>query len=255
MKNNLAKENKDYIITRQIFLRSKTMKPMIFVIEDNDVYRGILQEFLEAADYRVKAFTTAEESWSSILQSTPDLILLDLTLPGMDGTEFSSLLKQKKETAHIPIIIITGRNDEVDIVTGLKFYADDYVVKPFSNNILLARIEALLRRSAQTNDKVFEERLEAGPLKIEPSCREVFIGSETVELTKSEFDVLYLLIQKPGKVFSRDYIISVIRDAEANITPRAVDVIFVGLRKKLNRYSNLIQTVRGIGYKLKLDGK
>jgi two-component system phosphate regulon response regulator PhoB len=180
----------------------------------------------------------------------PDLILLDIMLPGINGLEVCKKLKDSKKTGHIPVIILTAKGEETDIVAGLEMGSDDYIVKPFSPKILLARIKAVLRRTpiSAVNE---DAPVSISGLFIHPGRHEVMLDGKPVDLTYTEFKVLHFLAGRPGWVFTRYQIVESVRGDNYPVTDRSVDVLIVGLRKKLGMYGNYIETVRGVGYRFK----
>ena len=179
---------------------------------------------------------------------TPDLLLLDLMLPGIKGLDVCRLLKTETITESIPIIMVTALGQESDIVKGLESGADDYVTKPFNVTILMARIAAVLRR-AKEGTVVFDKDISIKDIKIQPRTRTVTVGDLKLDLTFTEFQLLYLLASHPGWVFTRYQIIDKIRGDNYPVTDRSVDFQIVGLRKKLGEYGKLIETIRGVGYR------
>jgi len=178
------------------------------------------------------------------------LIVLDLMLPGIDGLESTKLLKNDQGTRDIPIVMLTAKGEEADIVTGLELGADDYITKPFSPRILVARVRAVLRRNVK---EPMEESsiLRIHDLVIHPGRREVLIDGKPVQLTFTEFGILKFLARRPGWVFTRSQIVDAVRGDDYFVTDRSVDVQIVGLRKKLGPAGNYIETVRGVGYRFK----
>jgi len=200
---------------------------------------------------------SGEEALAVARAESPDLVVLDLMLPGVDGLTVCRRLKSDPATPSIPIIILTAKGDEADIVKGLNLGADDYVTKPFSPRVLLARAEAVLRRASVAPAKQAEGREEAPPvievreLVIDPQRHEVRVGGRPIELTSTEFRVLELLASRPGWVFTRHRIIDGVHGKDYPVTERAVDVQIVGLRKKLGVAGSYIEAVRGVGYRFK----
>jgi two-component system alkaline phosphatase synthesis response regulator PhoP len=178
------------------------------------------------------------------------LIILDLMLPGIDGLELTRRLKNNPRTQNIFIVMLTAKGSEADIVTGLELGADDYITKPFSPRVLLARIKAVIRRSS---DEKAEDNtvVQIHNLTIHPGRREVLVGEKPVILTYTEFQVLYYLVRRPGWVFTRSQIVDAVRGDDYPVTDRSVDVQIVGLRKKLGSAGHYIETVRGVGYRFK----
>jgi len=200
---------------------------------------------------------SGEEALAVARAESPDLVVLDLMLPGVDGLTVCRRLKSDPATPSIPIIILTAKGDEADIVKGLNLGADDYVTKPFSPRVLLARAEAVLRRASVAPAKQAEGREEAPPvievreLVIDPQRHEGRVGGRPIELTSTEFRVLELLASRPGWVFTRHRIIDGVHGKDYPVTERAVDVQIVGLRKKLGVAGSYIEAVRGVGYRFK----
>ena len=180
----------------------------------------------------------------------PDLVLLDLMLPGLDGLEVCRRLKKDHRTAGIPIVMVTAKGEESDVVTGLELGADDYIAKPFSVKVLIARVRTVLRRRKQPpaqNDEV----LRVHDLTIHPGRHEVLIKGKPLEMTFSELRILHFLASRPGWVMTREQIVDAVRGADYPVTDRAVDVQIVGLRRKLGSRADYIETVRGVGYRFK----
>ncbi len=178
------------------------------------------------------------------------LLILDLMLPGMDGLELTRLLKKDPETSRIPIVMLTAKGDEADIVAGLELGADDYITKPFSPRVLVARVRSILRR--REKPAVDEETsLQVYELTIHPGRRSVAVNGEVVDLTYTEFQMLSFLARRPGWVFTRSQIVDAVRGDDYPVTDRSVDVQIVGLRKKLGAYGKYIETVRRVGYRFK----
>ena len=189
-------------------------------------------------------------------QMVPDLILLDIMLPGIQGLDLCRIIKSDRNTKNIPIILVSALGQEDDIVNGLEAGADDYIAKPFSNRILLARIKSVLRRKVDQVDGDNKNNLHISGLSLKLGQREVKVDGKIVEnLTFTEFQILFLLCSHPGWVFTRYQIIEKIRGDNYPVTDRSVDYQIVGLRKKLGTAGNLIKTVRGVGYRFMPDEK
>jgi len=184
-------------------------------------------------------------------QHRPDLILLDLMLPGVDGLEVCRVLKSGRETDRIPIIMLTAKGEEADIVTGLEIGADDYVAKPFSMRLLLARIKAVLRRAGVVEDAKPATLIKLQGVEIDDERHQVLLGGERVPLTLTEYKLLRFLAAHPGRVFTRTQILNNIQDEHVIVIDRAIDVHVAALRKKLGEAGKLIETVRGVGYRFK----
>ncbi|MED5474969.1 MAG: response regulator transcription factor [Candidatus Neomarinimicrobiota bacterium] len=226
-------------------------KKHIVIIDDEQDILELLRYNLDKIGYRTTCLLDGESAIKEIRESIPDLILLDLMLPGIDGLDVCRILKNSKQTAKIPIIMITAKGEDTDVVKGLEIGADDYVTKPFSLKVLFARVNALIRRKNEhlnsNNEIQFKEIL------IHPGKREVKVGNKKIELTFSEFQILYLLAGRPNIVFTRQQIIDEIHGINYHVTDRSIDFQIVGLRQKLGKAKNHIKTVRGVGYKFNPD--
>ena len=222
----------------------------ILVVDDEEDILELVRYNLARDGYRVVCAASGEQALSRAKSEPFDLIVLDLMLPGIDGLEVAKMLKSKPETRHIPIIMLTAKGEEADIVTGLELGADDYVTKPFSPRILIARVKAVIRRKIkeEVDDSSIIQIYE---LEIDPGKRKVLAKGLHVELTFTEFQILYLLARRPGWVFTRFKIVDLIRGDDYSVTDRSVDVQIVGLRKKLGPCGKYIETVRGVGYRFK----
>ena len=225
-------------------------KAKIFIVDDEEDILDLVDYVLSKEGYQVKRFSSGEEILKHIKTELPDLILLDLMLPGVDGLDVCKVLKNTPDTAHVPVIMLTAKGEEADIVTGLELGADDYIAKPFSTKILLARVKAVLRRKARKEPEAMEV-IRIHDLMIHPGRREVLVKNKPVHLTYTEFGLLYFLARRPGWVFTRYQIVDALRGEDYPVTERAVDVQVVGLRKKLGEAGKYIETVRGVGYRFK----
>ena len=223
----------------------------ILIIEDEKAMVAGLQFNLEARGYRVSAAYDGEQGCRKAIELHPDLVILDLMLPKRDGYEVCKRLK--KDVPDIPIIMLTARSQEADVVLGFELGADDYVTKPFSPRVLMARVKAVLRRRQfeAERDEQGPGRIERPGLAIEPARHEVLADGQPVELTATEFRLLALLASRPGRVFTRHQIIDAIHGKLTAVTDRSVDVQVVMLRRKLGTHGADIQTVRGVGYRFK----
>ncbi len=226
-------------------------KARIFVVDDEEDILDLVDYVLSKEGYSVERFKSGEEILRRIKTEIPDLILLDLMLPGVDGLDVCKVLKHTSDTAGIPIIMLTAKGEESDIVTGLELGADDYIPKPFSTKILLARVKAVLRRKQRKESDTSMEIIRIHDLVIHPGRREVLVNGQPVNLTYTEFSLLYFLAQRPGWVFTRYQIVDALRGEDYPVTERSVDVQVVGLRKKLGAAGKYIETVRGVGYRFK----
>jgi two-component system, OmpR family, alkaline phosphatase synthesis response regulator PhoP len=227
-------------------------KEKILVVEDEEDILELLDYNLSRHGYRVIRAADGEAALAAARKERPDLLLLDLMLPGVDGLEVCRALKGSAETAALPIVMLTARGEEADIVSGLELGADDYVTKPFSPRVLLARIKAVLRRRVAASAAPAETAvLAVGDLVIDPGRHEVRLRGEPVELTHTEFRILHFLARRPGWVFTRYQIVTGAQGEDAVVTDRSVDVHIVSLRRKLGKCGELVQTVRGVGYRFK----
>jgi two-component system, OmpR family, alkaline phosphatase synthesis response regulator PhoP len=225
-------------------------KQKILAVDDEEDILELLRFNLTKERFAVACAASGEEALKTALAQRPDLILLDLLLPGMDGLEVARRLKSDPSTREIPVIMVTAKGEEADIVTGLEVGAEDYITKPFSRKVLIARVRAVLRRKAAgpADDK---EVVAVHDLVIHPGRREVLVKGKPVVLTFTEFGILNFLARRPGWVFTRSQIVDAVKGDEYFVTDRAVDVQIVGLRKKLGSAAKVIETVRGVGYRFK----
>lgn len=226
-------------------------KEHILVIEDEEDILALLHYNLIKEGFKVTCAQTGEDGLTAARTLDPDLIVLDLMLPGIDGLDVCRALKKDKATSAIPIVMLTAKGEEHDIITGLELGADDYITKPFSPRVLSSRLKAVLRRIERDQSTDETESLHIGSISIHPGRNEVMVDDQTIELTFTEFRVLYLLARRPGWVFTRYQIVNAVRGDDYSVTDRAVDVQIVGLRKKLGKAGNVIETVRGVGYRFK----
>jgi two-component system alkaline phosphatase synthesis response regulator PhoP len=224
-------------------------KQKILLVDDEEDIRELVRLHLAREGYEVFECGAGEGALSLSQATIPDLIVLDLMLPGMDGLSVCRELKTDRRTAHVPVVILTAKGEEADVVAGLEVGADDYVVKPFSGKVLAARVRRLLRKGAQPPDD--QAVLKIHDLTIDPSRHEVWAGDSKVDLTRTEFNILRALAQRPGLVLSRGQIVDSVHGSDYPVTDRAVDVQIVSLRKKLGPCGRYIETVRGIGYRFK----
>ncbi len=227
----------------------ETAKKILIVDDEEDILE-VISYNLSREGYKVICIASGEDALKKIRFELPNLIVLDLMLPGLDGLEVCKELKNGPETSHIPIIMLTAKDEESDIVTGLALGADDYITKPFSPRVLIARVKAVLRRQNKIPSEK-EEPVSIHDLYIHPGRHEVKVKGRSVDLTSTEFRLLYFLGKRPGWVFTRYQIVDALRGKDYFVTDRSIDVQIVGLRKKLGLAGKYIQTVRGVGYKFK----
>ena len=225
-------------------------KERILVVEDEQDILELVRYNLARENYLVFCASSGEEALKIVGSEPLNLIVLDLMLPGMDGLEVTRRLRNNPRTQNVFIVMLTAKGSEADIVTGLELGADDYITKPFSPRVLLARIRAVIRRSKneQPQDNAV---IQIHNLVVHPGRREVRVGETPVSLTYTEFQILYYLVRRPGWVFTRTQIVDAVRGDDYPVTDRSVDVQIVGLRKKLGTSGKYIETVRGVGYRFK----
>ena len=222
----------------------------VLVVEDEEDIMEVIRFNLEKEGYEVHQALSGEKAFQVIENNLPSLILLDLMLPGINGLDLCRIFKQNDRTKAIPVIMLTAKSEDADIVAGLEMGAEDYITKPFSPRVLLARVRTVLRRR-ETGVKDDSSVIQVEGMQIHPGRHEVTMGENVVDLTPSEFRILHYLARRPGWVYSRDQIIDAIRGHGYVVTDRAIDVQVVGLRKKLGDYGKFIETVRGIGYRFR----
>ncbi len=222
----------------------------ILVVDDEKDIRELIGYNLSREGYQVDSVPSGEDCIKHVRTNPPDLIILDLMLPGVDGLEVCRKLKGDARNSKIPIIMLTAKGEESDIVVGLELGADDYITKPFSPRVLLARTKAVLRRKKAALPGG-TDLIKIGDLFIHPGRREVLLGERQISLTSTEFSILHLLARRPGWVFTRYQIIDNIQGKDAAVTDRSVDFHLTTLRRKLGPYSKHIETVWGVGYKFK----
>lgn len=222
----------------------------ILVVDDETPIIDVLSYNLEKANYEVVTAQDGEEALSQARKERPDLIILDLMLPRMDGLEVCRVLRSERD---VPIIMLTARDEEIDRVVGLELGADDYVVKPFSTRELIVRVKNVLRRTNRQADDTIKQSLQIGELTLDPSRRQVTYGAIELELTTLEFDVLYLLASNIGIVMTREQLLDKVWGYDYFGDTRVVDALIKRLRSKLREAApetEIISTIRGIGYKM-----
>lgn len=222
----------------------------ILVIEDEPDIRELIAYNLSREGYQVSEAEDGESGLDKARRELPDLVLLDLMLPRLSGVEVCRRLKSEAQTQGLPVIMVTAKGDEDDVVSGFDTGADDYIPKPFSPKVLLARVKAVLRRASEDEES---GRIVRDGLVIDPERHEVVVDGERVQLTATEFRLLHFLATNPGRVFTREHLLSRVIGENAVVTDRNIDVHVGSVRKKLGNYRALIETVRGVGYRF-LDG-
>ncbi len=222
----------------------------ILLVEDEKDILELVTYNLNKEGYRVTGVRSGEDGLKAARNGTADLIVLDLMLPGIGGLDVCKILKHDAATSSIPIVMLTAKGEEADVVSGLEVGADDYITKPFSPRVLIARIRALLRRlrSEQESDS---NVIRVHDLTIAPGRHEVLVGDKPVSLTPTEFKILHALARKPGWVLSRYQIVNAAHGNDTIVTDRSVDVQIVGLRRKLGPAGEYIETIRGVGYRFR----
>jgi two-component system phosphate regulon response regulator PhoB len=222
-------------------------KPAILVVDDEEDIRELVELNLSREGYSVLTCETGEQALERVATEMPDLVVLDLMLPGIDGLEVCRRLKSDAKTRRIAVVMLTAKGEEADIVTGLELGADDYVTKPFSGKVLVARVRRLLRKQPDEADE--SAMVSIHELTVDPARHEVLVAGQPVTMTLTEFNILHLLARRPGRVFTRYQIVDSIHGSDYLVTDRAVDVQIVSLRKKLGPCAKYIDTVRGVGYR------
>lgn len=224
-------------------------KEKILIVDDEEDILELLRFNLTREGYQVRCVATGEAALKAASEPT-DLVLLDLMLPGMNGLEVARYLRADARTRDVPIVMVTAKGEEADVVAGLELGADDYIAKPFSPRVLLARVRAVLRRKSIPHPNE-EDFLRIHDLVIHPGRREVLVAGKPVLLTYTEFGILSYLARRPGWVFTRTQIVDAVRGEDYAVTDRSVDVQIVGLRRKLGPAGRYIETIRGVGYRFK----
>ena len=221
----------------------------ILVVDDEPDILELVRYNLAREHYDVVCVESGEEALVQVYATPPDLIVLDLMLPGVNGLEVCRTLKRHPRTAAIPVVILTARGEEADIVAGLELGADDYLTKPFSPRVLLARIRAVLRRQ-HTEPVAVDAVITHGALVLHPGRHEILVQGQPVLLTPMEFRMLHVLARRPGWVFTRNQLLTASQGEDVSVTERSVDVHIVSLRRKLGVCGDAIETIRGVGYRL-----
>ncbi len=219
----------------------------IYIVEDDKNIREIEMFALKNSGYAVEEFENAKSFFSRITEKVPDLVLLDIMLPDLDGLEIVKKLRSRPDTVRVPIILVTAKTTELDKVKGLDIGADDYLTKPFGVMELISRVKALLRRSRALQD---DKQLVLGDITLDSERREVHVGGEVCELTFKEFELLKLLMVNVGIVLHRDTIMSDVWGTDYEGESRTLDMHIKTLRQKLGEAGNMIKTVRNVGYKM-----
>lgn len=222
----------------------------IFIVEDEQKIAALLKEYLEKAGYRATIVSRGDEAVPQVKKKSPDLMLLDIMLPGLDGM---AVCREVRKFSNLPIIMITAKAEEIDRLLGLEIGADDYICKPFSPREVVARVKAVLRR---INPEPAEKNLELGPVALDESTYRVKVSGRELDVTPSEFRLLQVLMSQPGRVFSRDELLSRVQGYDCEGYDRTIDSHIKNLRKKIAELlpdREIILTVYGVGYKLQLS--
>jgi len=229
------------------------VKKKILVIEDDKDISELIAYNLEREGYEIACLYDGSQAVDFVNKRKPELIILDLMLPEVDGIEICRTLKSDAATKHIPIIMLTAKSEEADVVVGLQMGADDYIPKPFSPKVLVARIKAIVRRTAdlQLTSSAADNLRSFGDFKIDLLKHKISYKGREIKLTSIEFDIVEFLSRSPGRVWSREQILDNVWKEGKFIIDRAVDVHVRGLRKKLKEAEDYIETVRGVGYRFK----
>ncbi len=227
------------------------MNPRVTLVEDESSIAEVLRYNLEKEGFRVDTRARGDEALDAIRSDPPDLLLLDLMLPGMDGLELTRALKRDPATAQLPIVMLTARADEVDRIVGLELGADDYVSKPFSPREVVLRVKAVLRRlhpGAETGD---DESITLGSIRLDVPAHRAWVGDEEIPLTATEFRLLKLLMERCGRVQSRSRLLTDVWGYAEDVDSRTVDTHIRRLRRKLGPEADRVETVIGVGYRLR----
>lgn len=231
-------------------------KATILVIEDDQDIRELLAYTLGKEGYTVIQAPSGEAGLKTIKDGKPDLVVLDVMLPGLDGLEVLRKVKNDQKLRNIPVILASAKGEETDIVSGLELGADDYVTKPFSPRVLVARVRTALRRAvdSSTPRPAEQSTIETGAFLLDTDRHEVKVGGQPIDLSATEFAIIELLARAPGRVFTRSQIIDAVRGRDYPVTDRSVDVQVLAIRKKLGDDADLVETVRGVGYRFRDEG-
>jgi len=223
------------------------MDARVLVVDDEPDLVELVRYNLTEAGFRVSEARTGAEALAAVRRSVPDVLILDLMLPDLSGTEVCRRLRNESELVDLPIIMLTAKSEEIDRVVGFELGADDYVTKPFSPREQVLRVRAVLRRRVQ--GEVGERPLEHGPLRLEPGTHRCLVGGREVSVTAREFQLLAALMRRPGRVMTRDRLLDEVWGRDITVTSRTIDTHLKRLREKLNEAGMLIETVRGVGYR------
>ena len=227
------------------------MKQKILVVEDEKDIRELVQHHLAKSGFETLAVSDGQEAFRKIQKSRPDLIVLDLMLPEMDGKELTKLLKAREETKDIPIVMLTAKNEEVDRIVGFELGADDYIPKPFSPRELVLRVKAVLKRTEKKSETHATPPLQIGELEIDENNFQAKLKGKSVDLTKTEFSLLLELVKAKGRLKTREALLGAVWGFESYGDSRTIDTHFSRLRQKLGKFGERIETVRGVGFRFR----
>jgi two-component system phosphate regulon response regulator PhoB len=231
---------------------SKMKGHRIVVVEDDEDISEVLQYNLEADGFVTELFHRGDTAWEGIRMRPPDLVVLDLMLPGLDGLELCRLMKRETGLSGIPIVMLTARNEEVDRIVGLELGADDYIPKPFSPREVVLRVKAVLRRlGSGDQDEPDTTWLEAGGIRLDPDGHQVHVSGREISLTATEFRLLRTLLERRGRTQTRPTLLSEVWGYSEEVDSRTVDTHIRRLRKKLGSEADRLETVIGVGYRLR----
>lgn len=223
----------------------------VLIVEDEADIANLIQFHIAREGYTAQIAASGRLALEAVEQNKPDLIILDIMLPDLDGLEVCRKIKRSPDTATIPILMVSARGEESDIVVGLELGAEDYVTKPFSPRVLMARVKAVMRRREGESGK--EIALGSGDILIDPARHTVQVGGEMIELTLTQYRLLHFLAVRPGFVRTRDQIVAAVRGEGTVLSSRAIDVHVAALRQKLGDKGEIIETVRGVGYRVSAE--
>jgi len=228
-------------------------KAVILVIEDDPDIRELLAYTLGKEGYEVLQAPSGEAGFKGIAEKKPDLVVLDVMLPGMDGLELLRQIKGETSLRGISVIMVSARGEETDVVAALELGADDYVTKPFSPRVLVARVRTALRRTVSTETSGIGQpaAIAIGEFKLDSSRHEVHVGEDLIDLSATEFAIIERLARSPGRVFTRSQIIDSVKGRDYPVTDRSVDVQVLSIRRKLGEHAEMVETVRGVGYRFR----
>jgi len=229
----------------------KPAKQRVLVVDDEDDLLELVRYNLAKDGYDVECVGSGEQALLSARANPPDLVVLDLMLPAVDGLEVCRRLKADAKTRDVLIVMLTAKGEEADMVAGLERGADDYIAKPFSPRVLSARVRALLRREEARRVEEREVTIDVHELSIHPGRHEATLAGRPLELTYTEFALLTFLAKRPGWAFSRAQIVDAVKGTDYPVTERSVDVQVAGLRRKLGDHGHYVETVRGVGYRFR----